>query len=1111
MWSNLEKSNIMDKSQDVVAEKLILTYKHLLNSHAKRLEKIHILKKALFICKSPVNIKVDVADNVTIDDLLDIDNNVLSTILKIFATLNSEIFFLKNDVKVKLFNSILYYEECDEDVSTEGLIPVKISKFLQILLELSNFVKHCEYLLSEIHCQFINIFEFQLITADIHFQGIFEYIGDLLYLFVELDKLIISQPILQQHWFQYRDILNTIKLDPSKYDCNINDIIQLENICNDIESTLLSGNIFEKVLTSDFKGKKEIQSCDDFVNEFKLYLNNSVLLLGQRAYQKSNNPLQIWSRICSTTVFYTYIFGVFDKKLLKQFTDLLEKVNHIPLDGNLVWNPEMFVLNFIGHLLKPNTIRKKEDNSEKCTLELIDVTKNFSKTTSNYLQQAMIWFARSEHIEFIDFHTSKIEYMHDICNYLNEGIQLCTSIKNTVITLMNLHSTLGKPLIKSNVILICRLIETMKNIGYIYQKNHIVMDKLITDIIQYFEFLCLSIIGQVKISCADDRNFNTKNVDRLSSLEVSEKLLHGPLVKNRPLLIKLALNTAIGLQAFPKAQILSITQHLKRIELLQLLQDEIKSISEISCMYWHRVVFPLYFKNVKKQHKHFNGLSTTFDFLKDIYEVTYFSDKTTKQNIYNSFIDEICGHLNHQILKPMNPNIENELRLHVMTHVHCVKTMLNQPVDIYMIKLQHLQFLTSFIDTKNRAENYLSETFYDLTAVALHDWHNNGVMRTLAKYKLNLETIDDKLPNHTLEQGLDVLEIMRNLDLFISKYSYNLSNQIFIENYSTSKHLNTINIKHISNSIRIHGTGIMSTTVNTTYQLLCGKLNMLSKYLYDERVKSKLKKEITFLHEIQKTNNMVYPFERAEKFNSSMRKITLNTNQNYIDQFRILVTHIGNALGYVRMIKSGGLNFCSISTSFIPDLKKVMQFEEICNDSGFTKNCLISGHHLDNVVHNICQNIAEGTNYFKLLIDVFIQAMGNSNNSHLHNFYIIIPSLTLNFIEHSINSKEKMYKKSKGAMFTDDGFAVGVAYLLRILGLKNEFDSLKWFQSVSENYEEKLNVLKTQEIKALKDDAKLQQPLSLSYTRLQVYYKEFMLLYYNINSARIFFQSRNIN
>lgn len=95
----------------------------------------------------------------------------------------------------------------------------------------------------------------------------------------------------------------------------------------------------------------------------------------------------------------------------------------------------------------------------------------------------------------------------------------------------------------------------------------------------------------------------------MSSLEVSEKLLHGPVVKNRSLIIKLALNTAIGLQAFPKGQILIITQHLKTIELLQSLQDEIKNISEISCMYWHRVVFPLYFKNIKKQHNNFNGLS----------------------------------------------------------------------------------------------------------------------------------------------------------------------------------------------------------------------------------------------------------------------------------------------------------------------------------------------------------------------------------------------------------------------------------------------------------------------------------------------------------------------
>lgn len=57
----------------------------------------------------------------------------------------------------------------------------------------------------------------------------------------------------------------------------------------------------------------------------------------------------------------------------------------------------------------------------------------------------------------------------------------------------------------------------------------------------------------------------------------------------------------------------------------------------------------------------------------------------------------------------MNPCIENELRLHVMTHVHYVKTTLNKPIDknIYSIKLQPLQFLTNFIDTKSTNLNII--------------------------------------------------------------------------------------------------------------------------------------------------------------------------------------------------------------------------------------------------------------------------------------------------------------------------------------------------------------------------------------------------------------------
>ena len=51
-----------------------------------------------------------------------------------------------------------------------------------------------------------------------------------------------------------------------------------------------------------------------------------------------------------------------------------------------------------------------------------------------------------------------------------------------------------------------------------------------------------------------------------------------------------------------------------------------------------------------------------------------------------------------------------------------------------------------------------------------------------------------------------------------------------------------------------------------------------------------------------------YPL-RAVKFHRGIRKLGLMPDgvSTYLDQFRLLVTHIGNALGFVRMVRSGEL------------------------------------------------------------------------------------------------------------------------------------------------------------------------------------------------------------
>ena len=135
-------------------------------------------------------------------------------------------------------------------------------------------------------------------------------------------------------------------------------------------------------------------------------------------------------------------------------------------------------------------------------------------------------------------------------------------------------------------------------------------------------------------------------------------------------------------------------------------------------------------------------------------------------------------------------------------------------------------------------------------------------MRQQAKYRFALETVEDHLPPQTIEQGLDVLEMMRNIQIFTAGYNYNMNSQVFIEQTSNSKHLNTISIRHIANSIRTHGAGIMNTTVNFTYQFLRKKFAIFSQFLYDEHIKSRLVKDFRFFKENKAALDQNYPYDR---------------------------------------------------------------------------------------------------------------------------------------------------------------------------------------------------------------------------------------------------------
>lgn len=123
-------------------------------------------------------------------------------------------------------------------------------------------------------------------------------------------------------------------------------------------------------------------------------------------------------------------------------------------------------------------------------------------------------------------------------------------------------------------------------------------------------------------------------------------------------------------------------------------------------------------------------------------------------------------------------------------------------------------------------------------------------------------------------------------------------------------------------------------------------------------------------------------------------------------------------------------------------------------------------------------------------------------------FYLIVPALIMNYVEYIVTAKETMNKKIKelGTCFTDDGFAMGLAYVLRLLKQNDDFNSLHWFKAVRQKFSSELEQLAKAREENTDTNAKLQQTLALSEKRINVIQHEFDFFYCSLNSAKIFFQ-----
>ena len=135
----------------------------------------------------------------------------------------------------------------------------------------------------------------------------------------------------------------------------------------------------------------------------------------------------------------------------------------------------------------------------------------------------------------------------------------------------------------------------------------------------------------------------------------------------------------------------------------------------------------------------------------------------------------------------------------------------------------------------------------------------------------------------------------------------------------------------------------------------------------------------------------------------------------------------GNALGFVRMLKSAGVLHSADVIQYLPDPELVPRLTGLVERAGLQQPELVEAAALaDTNLDNMVNCFRSKNAYFRLLVDVFSRQLSSASHPHLRLFWVILPPLYVNFVEHMMVAKEKLNKNTvEGARISDDGFALG--------------------------------------------------------------------------------------
>lgn len=835
---------------------------------------------------------------------------------------------------------------------------------------------------------------------EINFFYPLRIIGRALKLLLTLDTTInenifYDKSILKEHWERFKDSFGLMKIDPEKFGVEKKNLRLLERVIVKVDRGVIKGESLKQFLRiisdpskiayfEEIRNFKNIKG-NKYLNElFKKYFKHTLEILGVRLGSKvETREAELVPELCCVFAFYSKTFQTEYKDGWRAIWNLQKKMLVMYLHEHVCIGIGEFLQRYCNPKKGYSGLEPK--NLDKFEQEVLSFSQNnFIKDVAMIYKNILSWIVKVTSLSTTlhVFNSGKnIEENFKVrINLLKRGLILSTSLKNLIRGNILLRYKLGYSIDDSMRPGLLMLINLSKKMEETINGREI---QLMQDMMIKYMGLNLARRLQEYLKRIKAAKIPAGK-DFLNSVYAMNyrTLTHYP-THQRRMIFQLCSDFLKLKNILKDKEYTNFMDLLWEYDLIINFKEYYKESLSCSFSYWIRGMMADFLEMMSKADGEYFRLQIFLNSLedsKDLLNNSIHLDSPTE--LIDAYRDLAINYMNESFMKKLSNKISDDLL--VQSHHFYMVYQLAKP-DPYKIddgdmnilmKLRNVVVLDRIVNIKELTELSIAEKLYNQAVFNKKNFHIYEVMRSLAKMKYDLDVGHSYLPAKTIEQGrTDILSIIRNFIQFTQRFRYNMFNQSFIEVLGDQgSRLLAISISHISDSIKTHGLGVINTCVDIVHKFVLMRINNFSQMMLDETLRSYLLREHRWLEKRKNKDNeknnidQKYPLLRGQKFNKELSLAsTREKGYNIIEKFRMLITSLGNALAFARILRTASFNHLSQSIEYIPFIEEhACSFGDtatVLNYGNVSKGCCKA---LDKLIGMMRENFSKNTDFLRV-------------------------------------------------------------------------------------------------------------------------------------------------